>query len=233
MARVYSLLSTKGGCGKSTASVSLAAHYASLGMRVLLIDADGPQHHAAKWLDGAEALSAIKCVVEPHDVAPIIAEHDADYDRILVDVIGVDADVLSSAASNSDLVAVPMACTPLDADGALSTARRLIALEQEMRADLTKKGDPAAATFRIPFRILLTRVQPRTRLYRHYKHEIVEAGFPLLRTEWKALSVYAEGMAFGSTPTFLEPKGEAAQQIADLAAELDSIVDAMQSKEIA
>ena len=51
---VVALAAEKGGCGKSTLAINLAACWHDLGLRVLLCDAD-PQGTAIQWAEVSEA----------------------------------------------------------------------------------------------------------------------------------------------------------------------------------
>ena len=52
--RTITLSNNKGGSGKTTTTVSLAAAFAERGLRVLVVDLD-PQGSATEWLGGHEA----------------------------------------------------------------------------------------------------------------------------------------------------------------------------------
>jgi chromosome partitioning protein len=54
--RTIALINRKGGCGKSTTAVSVAAALGELGQRVLLVDLD-PQGSASEWLAGGPTAS--------------------------------------------------------------------------------------------------------------------------------------------------------------------------------
>ena len=56
--RVITVTNNKGGSGKTTATVSLAAAFAERGLRVLVVDLD-PQGSATEWLGGAEAATGL------------------------------------------------------------------------------------------------------------------------------------------------------------------------------
>lgn len=55
--KTISVINAKGGCGKSTIAMSLAAGLARRGLRTLFIDMD-PQAQVTQWLDAGDGLSA-------------------------------------------------------------------------------------------------------------------------------------------------------------------------------
>src|SRR5512147_1430842 len=157
MPQVIAVAQAKGGCGKTTLAVCLAGYWATQGERVCVIDAD-PQQHAAKWIqNGNGVLTSIRLVALPRDLPREMAETNGD--RVLVDLIGADADVLTLAVANADLVLIPVQDSPLDIDGALVTYRRMKQAEKARgaaipysnrphpypAADFALRGDRAAA----------------------------------------------------------------------------------------
>lgn len=207
MPQVIAVAQAKGGCGKTTLAVCLAGYWAAQGERVCVIDAD-PQQHAAKWIkNGNGVLASIGLVTLPRDLPREMAGTDGD--RVLVDLIGADADVLTLAVANADLVLVPVQDSPLDIDGALVTYRRM---KQAERA----RGAP------IPYRIVLTRTQPQTSLYAAIVQQLKEAGLAVAGAELRNRVVYKEGMMTGSTPS-LSRKNGAAMEIAQLAREVEAL----------
>ena len=74
------------------------------------------------------------------------------------------------------------------------------------------------------FRCVLTQTTRDSVIARHIRSELVEAGFPVLKSEMTNRVIYAEAALWGATPSLIEPAGPAAQDIAAIAAEVDSIL---------
>ncbi len=72
--RTFSVVNQKGGCGKTTTSINLAAVYARRGKRTLLVDMD-PQSHCAAGLGVPE--DQIEC----HIGDAMVAKHDATLQK--------------------------------------------------------------------------------------------------------------------------------------------------------
>lgn len=213
MAQVIAVAQTKGGAGKTTTAICLAAHWASRGEKVAVIDADGPQHHATKWLNASDEGSPLKAITlstAPADLPTEIGRLAEDHDRVLVDMIGADADVVTYALANCDVALVPVQDSPLDVDGAITTWRRIGQAEQ-------------ARGRKIVARIVLTRTQPTTALYDAIRDQLRAAGLPLAGAELANRVAYKEGMLQGATPTLLAPRSPAAREIAQLARELEAL----------
>ncbi|WP_455465766.1 ParA family partition ATPase [Bartonella sp. B39] len=117
---IIGLLNQKGGVGKTTLSVNLAASFARTGERVLLIDVD-PQGSALDWAAAREGDPLFSVVGLPRaTVHKEITQIAHNYDHIVIDGPPRVTDLARSALMASDLVLIPVQPSPYDiwaADG--------------------------------------------------------------------------------------------------------------------
>jgi chromosome partitioning protein len=105
---IVAVINQKGGAGKTTIALNLAAVLASEGRRVLLIDAD-PQQTAQDWAAVRERPPPFQVVglskpVLHRDLPPLAA----DYDHVVIDGAPRNYEVARSAIAAADLVLIPV-----------------------------------------------------------------------------------------------------------------------------
>ena len=105
---IIAVVNQKGGAGKTTIALNLAAALAAEGRRVLLIDAD-PQQTAQDW-------AAVRPTPPPFQVVGLakpVLHRDlprmaGDYDHIVIDGAPRNYEVARSAIAAADLVLIPV-----------------------------------------------------------------------------------------------------------------------------
>jgi len=82
--RSIAVMSQKGGTGKTTTAVSLAAAWASQGRRVLLVDLDG-QAHATRWLTDHQPPHTLRQALVDGLPLPVVGTHVDGLDLVPAD----------------------------------------------------------------------------------------------------------------------------------------------------
>jgi len=114
---IIGVLNQKGGVGKTTMSVNIAAELARRGDRVLLIDADS-QGSSLDWAaarSNAGAEPIFTCIGLPRaTIHKEICRLSEDYDHVIIDGVPRHSDIAKSAIMASDLVVIPIQPSPFD-----------------------------------------------------------------------------------------------------------------------
>lgn len=177
--KTLAVLSLKGGVGKTTTAVYLAAVAHAAGRAVCLLDAD-PERSACRWAAHATLPFGVTAA-EPERLARQL-KAAGQAQLVIIDTPPNSRELLLRAGSLVDTVIVPVAPSGLEIDR-LRPTLELLADLQAQREDL----DVA---------IVLTRYNPRRRLAREAQEAL--AGLPVLAARIRELEAYKA--AFGSVP---------------------------------
>lgn len=136
MAMTVALCGQKGGAGKTTLAISLAAEWHNRGYRTLLVDLD-PQGTATTWGDiAAEVGVPGPTVVGMGDaVRTRLPDIAVDYDMVVIDCPPRAGKRTVGALMVADLAVLPCAASPADL-WALSEALDVVGQAQSLRPDL-------------------------------------------------------------------------------------------------
>ena len=207
---VITLITPKGGTGKSTLARSLAAHWSLTGHKPALVDAD-PQRTLAAHYNPEGRMASIPVVAEPEErVAEVIEELRARHAPVIVDTAGFRNRTAITALVATDLAVIPVKPAIEDIEAAVAA----FGLIQEINDTPERKARPVRCV------MVLTMTMSATVISRHARSQLTEAGYPLLKAEMANRVAYPEAGIEGLSPSIVAPDGAAARDIAAIAQEI-------------
>src|SRR5271169_6858234 len=122
---IISVINQKGGVGKTTLAISLAAAFAGRKLRVLLVDAD-PQGSALDWVAVRGKDTPFAAVGIPKAILHVeLPKMAKDYDAVVIDGPPRIYEVARSAVMASDAVLIPVLPSQFDVWAAEETVKLL------------------------------------------------------------------------------------------------------------
>ena len=196
--QILAIIGQKGGNGKSTISLALAVEAHSAGRPVAVIDLD-PQATAAKWSDrrGSDTPAVVSCQVSRlPQVLEAAAKGGADF--AVIDTPGHSTDALIAAAKAADFVLMPIQPQLYDIE-TLGSLKDVLMLA----------GKPPSA-------VLINRAPVQGQRHRETQEEAAAQGFEVCPVVIFARAAHGDAGNVGQSAAEYEPKGKAAQEMADL-----------------
>jgi len=203
---IVGILNQKGGVGKTTLSVNLAASLARNGARVLLIDAD-PQGSALDWaaVRQKEPLFSVVGLPRP-TIHKEVGQVGKGYDHIVIDGPPRVTDLARSAIMASDVVLIPTQPSPYD----IWAADEVVKLIEEARV----YKENLKASF------VISRKIANTAIGRDVAEALKVYPLPVFSATITQRVVFAEAAAQGLAVHEVDENGPAATEIEALVAEL-------------
>jgi len=202
------VVNAKGGVGKSTISVHLAAWLHDQGHSVLYIDADDRKGSAINWIkQAAPDITAIKYVT-PEELLNNIPIHVREFDYIIADGPGGANEITRTLLLLADLAVFPCKASMLEI-WALKEATETLIHARQIRAGLP------------PAVVIITMIDDRYKLAAQMIKSTAKIGLPMTSTRLSLRQVYADAPGKSSVVWKMGARGRvAAEEIRQIFAEL-------------
>lgn len=204
-AKVYAVANQKGGVGKTTLAMNLAAGLARRGS-CLVVDAD-PQGSATLWAGLAAASRRFPAEVVPAtgSLESGLGRWCGEFEYVLIDCPpAMDSDHVVAAMENARVLLIPVLPSPMD----LWASARIEAMVNRAR-----RSNP-----RIQARLVLNQFEPRNAMSRGMDAALREFGVPALRHRLTRRASYRTSALEGCSVYDLGSRGQVA------ANEIDAVI---------
>jgi chromosome partitioning protein len=177
--KITIVLNGKGGVGKTTTAVNLAAIFAEQ-HRVLLVDAD-PQGSASWWVKQSEGLDLGFETAVLTDLTGVTRKQWSDYEIVVVDMPpALDSVALAAIMPIADYLVLPTPPAPMDLAALIRTVRQVV------------------IPSKITHRVLLTKVNSRgLREAQEAQQTLLQCQIPVYYTVIRNLKIHERAAMAG------------------------------------
>lgn len=198
---------SKGGVGKSTLSVHLAAWLHEQGHRVILADCD-TQHSSSEWLAEAEPSIRTLQLENPDEILDSLPQLAREADYVIADGPGSNTETSRALLLRADLAIVPCKASMLEVR-ALAQATSVLRQAQDIRG-----GKPDSV-------IVLSMVGKHYKLTQDMKEASAALSLPLADTAITLKQIYADAPGQGTVVWHMGTRAKpAADEIGQLFREI-------------
>lgn len=218
---IITAANSKGGVGKSTLSVHLAAWLHDQGNRVILADCDA-QRSSSEWIRLASPDVLTVCLDSPDDVLNELPRMAEDADYIIADGPGSQTEMSRALLLRADFAIVPCKASMLEVR-ALGKATEVLRQAQDIR-----NGLPRAIA-------VLSMIGQHYRLTKDMKEATDALELPLARSAMTLRQIYADAPGQAQVVWKMGAKAKAAAEEMNLLFEeiINSVAEAANGKVLA
>ena len=182
--KIIAIANNKGGVGKSTTAVTLAAWLHEKGFRVMLADADA-QQSSSQWMEEAYPDIPTLQLDSADEILDTLEDHAREFDYVIADGPGSNSEISRALLMVADLAVLPCKASMLEVR-ALSDATKLLLQARKIRG-----GEPPAI-------IILNMVRPTYKLAMEMQKAAAALRLPIIKTFWRLRQVYADAPGQGT-----------------------------------
>jgi chromosome partitioning protein len=202
---IISFVNQKGGVGKTTSAINIAASLKRRNYKIGFVDAD-PQGSATHW-HSVEDNNAFEVLHHPEPVSK--SEIDAlseNYDYLVIDAPPAFGDITKSILAVTDLSIIPLSPSSLDIWSCKGTLE-MVDEAREENPDLDVK-------------LLINRKIPGTRVGREARDSLAVFDMDILDSELCQRVAYIDAMTSGVSVMQYAPSSKAADEVESLCDEI-------------
>jgi len=206
---IVALVGNKGGTGKTTLCVNLAAVLSGIAPTVIL-DAD-PQGSSLQWRELAGSPDAVAVVDAVDDVAAVVEAAHREHEYIVIDCPpSVFAVQTSRVLAMCDVALIPVQPSPLDIWATVHI---------EDKVEEARRTNPQLRAL-----LVINQLEPRTTLSRLMREALAELRLPVAETAIRRRVAYRSSVLDGRTVMDTGTRGSAAAE--DIRQLIDEVLGA-------